>query len=80
MITLKVIKTNSGHEIPAEVRSMTDGTLTVLMKDFETATLVAKEFVKDSGTTWKTKGGEYSLELTEEMLGGGEILVRVPKK
>jgi len=80
MITVKVKKTNTGNETPAEVRSITDGILTVLVKDFETATLVAKQFTKSSGNLWTTNGGEYSLELTQEMIGGGEILVRVPKK
>jgi hypothetical protein len=80
MITVKVKKTNTGHETPAEVRSITEGTLKVLMKDYETATLVAKEFTKSSGNLWTTAGGEYSLELTQEAIGGGEILVRVPKK
>jgi hypothetical protein len=80
MISLKVKKINSGNEIPAEVRSITDGLLTVLIKDFETATLFAKQFQKSEGTTWISEGGEYSCEITDEMFNGGEILVRVPKK
>jgi hypothetical protein len=80
MITVKVKKTNTGNETPAEVRSITDGILTVLIKDFETATLVAKQFTKNTGDLWTTADEEYSLELSQEDLGGGEILVKVPKK
>jgi len=80
MITLKVKKTNTGNETPAEVRSITDGILTVLIKDFETASLVTKQFTKSSENLWTTNGGEYSCEITDDMFNGGEILVRVPKK
>lgn len=80
MITVKVKKTNTGNETPAEVRSITDGILTILIKDFETATLTARQFTKSSGTTWVSEGSEYSCEITDDMFNGGEILVRVPKK
>jgi hypothetical protein len=80
MITVKVKKNNTGNQTPAEVRSITDGILTILIKDFETATLIPKQFTKSSGTTWVSQGDEYSCEITDEMFNGGEILVRVPKK
>ena len=80
MITLKILNTQTNQHSPAEVRSLEGDEMIVLFKDFETSKLNLQKLQKSDGDSWVSKDGLYSAELTKEDMGGGEKLVRVPKK
>jgi hypothetical protein len=80
MKTIQVTKTDTIQKIPAEIRSLSGDEMVVLLKDFDTSKLSLQKIYKIDDETWESKDGLYVATITEEDLGGGEVLVRVPKK
>lgn len=80
MKTIQVTKTDTGQKVPAEIRSLSGDEMVVLLKDFDTSKLSLQKIYKIDDETWESKDGLYVATVTEEDLGGGEVLVRVPKK
>lgn len=80
MKTIQVTKTDTGQKVPAEIRSLSGDEMVVLLKDFDTSKLSLQKIYKIDDETWESKDGLYVATATEEDLGGGEVLVRVPKK
>lgn len=80
MKTIQITKTDTNQKIPAEIRSLSGDEMIVLIKDFDTSKLSLQKIYKIDDETWESKDGLYTATITEEDLGGGEVLVRVPKK
>lgn len=78
MKTVKLLKNDTNQSIPAEVRKIENGSMVVLLKDFDSSKLQMIELTKSDDDTWTN--GVYSCTFTSEDMGGGEKLVRVPKK
>ena len=79
MKTVLVTKTDTNEKSPAEVRSLSGDEMIVLIKEFESSKLSLQKIYKVDDTTWTSKDGLYTATITVEELGGGEVLVRVPK-
>lgn len=78
MKTVKVLNSETNQTFPAEVRSIEGKNMVVLFKQFDTAKLTMVVLTKGSDDVWSN--GAYSCTFTVEDMGGGEKLVRVPKK
>jgi len=82
MKIVKVKNTDTNVEVPAEIRVYTSKKVSVLIKDFETSKLVAKEMTSIDGINWATSDGLFTCNIPKDMFEQttGDVLVKISKK